>query len=143
MDQVVADHELKYQPLNAMAREFGYDREAITFLGLSRLRGIGFQTLIALDGRQGISRLIHERNVAEIVGRARRPIDVVERVPSWEEFSHKIWTLGQEMADKLSEQRIHFLSPCRLSLCLERVSLHHILPNTALSAEPSSMRAAL
>ena len=109
MDQVVADHELEYQPLNAMAREFGYDREAITFLGLSRLRGIGFQTLIALDGRQGISRLIHERNVAEIVGRARRPIDVVETVPGWEAFSHKIWTLGQEMADKLSEQRIHFL----------------------------------
>jgi DNA protecting protein DprA len=109
MDQVVANHELEYQPLNAMARELGYDREAITFLGLSRLKGIGFQTLNALDGRHGISRLIQERNVSEIVGRAQRPMGAGEKVPGWEEFSHKIWTLGQEMADKLAEHRIHFL----------------------------------
>ena len=92
-----------------MAREFGYDREAITFLGLSRLRGIGFQTLITLGGRDGISRLIDERNVAEIVSRAQRPVGAGKTTPGWEEFNRKIWTLGQEMADKLAEQRVHFL----------------------------------
>jgi predicted Rossmann fold nucleotide-binding protein DprA/Smf involved in DNA uptake len=109
MNRVVANHEFEYQPFNAMARELGYDREAITFLGLSRLKGIGFQTLFTLDGRAGISRLIDGRNVAEIAGRVEQPMSAGKATPSWDEFSHKIWTLGQEMADKLVEQRVHFL----------------------------------
>ena len=109
MNRVVANHEFEYQPFNAMARELGYDREAITFLGLSRLKGIGFQTLITLDGRAGISRLIDGRNVAEIAGRVEQPMSAGKTTPSWDEFSHKIWALGQEMADKLVEQRVHFL----------------------------------
>ena len=109
MDQVVANQEFEYQPLNAMAGELGYDRDAITFLGLSRLKGIGFQTLITLDGRAGISRLIDERDVAEIAGRVQQPLGVGKTTPKWNDFSQKIWTLGQEMADKLAEQRVHFL----------------------------------
>jgi hypothetical protein len=48
MDQVVATHELAYQPWQAMAHALGYDREAIAFLGLSHLKGVGFQTLASL-----------------------------------------------------------------------------------------------
>jgi DNA processing protein len=109
MDQVVANHEFEYQLLNPMACEFGYDRDAITFLGLSRLKGIGFQTLVTLDGRAGISRFIGERNVAEIAGRVQQPMGVGNTTPNWDDFSHKIWSLGQEMAGKLAEQRVHFL----------------------------------
>ena len=90
MNRVVANHEFEYQPFNAMARELGYDREAITFLGLSRLKGIGFQTLITLDGRAGISRLIDGRNVAEVAGRVEQPLIAGKATPSWDEFSHKI-----------------------------------------------------
>jgi DNA processing protein len=108
MDQVVAKDELEYQPLNVPC-ELGYDRQAITFLGLSRLKGIGFQTLITLGGRAGISRLIDERNVAEIAGRVQQPMGAAKTMPSWEKLSNEIWTLGQEMADKLAEQGVHFL----------------------------------
>ena len=56
MDQVVATRELEYPPSQAMAHALGNDREAIAFLGISRLKGVGFQTLAGLGGRAGISR---------------------------------------------------------------------------------------
>jgi DNA processing protein len=109
MDQVVANRELVYPPLKALLCELGYDREAITFLGLSRLKGIGFQTLIALDGRSGISRLIEGRNIADLAGRAQQPVVPGKTARGWDELSHKIWELGVELAEKLAEQRVHFL----------------------------------
>jgi DNA processing protein len=124
MDQVVANHELDYQPSNAVASELGYDREAITFLGLSRLKGIGFQTLSTLGGREGISRFIDERNVDEIAIRFHLPMGVGKSTPSWSEFSHKIWTLGREMADQLTKHRVLFLfaSDARFPTALARMT---------------------
>jgi DNA protecting protein DprA len=109
MDQVVTNHEIECQPANAAASEFGYDREAITFLGLSRLKGVSFQALSTLGGREGISRLIDERNVDEIAGRFHLPAGAGKSVSSWGEFSRKIWALGQELVDQLVKHRVLFL----------------------------------
>ena len=59
MDQVVATHELEYQPSQGMALALGYDREAIDFLGISRLKGIGFRHLRALRG--SVQKLVGSR----------------------------------------------------------------------------------
>ena len=66
MDQVIATAELEYPPAKAAAKELGHDREAIAFLGMSCLKGVGFQTLSGLGGRAGISKLLDERNVSEV-----------------------------------------------------------------------------
>jgi hypothetical protein len=55
MDQIVGTNESAYMPAKATAREPSFDREAIAFLGISRLQGVGFQTLFSLGGRAGIA----------------------------------------------------------------------------------------
>jgi hypothetical protein len=50
MDQIVTIPELNCQPTDTVARNLGYDREGIAFLGLSRLKGVGFHTLKTLGG---------------------------------------------------------------------------------------------
>ena len=67
MDHITATSELDYSPTRA--EELGYDREAIAFLGISRLKGVGFQTLSGLDGRAGIADLLDGRDVSEITKR--------------------------------------------------------------------------
>ena len=106
MDQVTPPDRLDYSP--AMAEEFGYDREAVAFLGISRLRGVGFQTLFGIGGRLGIVDLLETRNVAEV---AKRISVAANEAKSWDwdELSRKIFDLGRELAERLAEKRVRFL----------------------------------
>ena len=107
MDQVATTHELEYKPEKAMSCEFGYDREAIAFLGMSRLKGVGFQTLTGLGGRAGISQLLDRRSVSEFANQVFQP--GASKTTGWEEFSRKVWTLGQEVAQELIARRVRFI----------------------------------
>jgi DNA processing protein len=106
MDQITATHELDYSP--ARADELGYDREAIAFLGISRLKGIGFQTLFGLGGRAGITGLLDGRDVSEITKRIS-PQPNGPGKSDWDEFSRKIRTLGEELAESLIGKRVRFI----------------------------------
>jgi DNA processing protein len=108
MDQIVATHELDYQPAKATAMELGYDREAIAFLGISQLKGVGFQTLSGLGGRAGIAELLENRNISEIAKRVAQPPGTGKSA-CWEDFRRVIWSLGQEAVQPLIERRIRFL----------------------------------
>jgi DNA processing protein len=108
MDQIVAPHELDYQPAKAMAMELGYDREAIAFLGISQLKGVGFQTLSGLGGRAGIAELLENRNILEIAKRVAQPAGT-GKTACWEDFRRMIWSLGQEAAQPLIDRRVRFL----------------------------------
>jgi hypothetical protein len=44
MSEAIAIAEVVEPPLRAAAATLGYDREAVTLLGLSRLKGVGFQS---------------------------------------------------------------------------------------------------
>src|ERR1700733_14764632 len=89
MDQVTPPDRRDYSPV--MVEEFGYDREAVAFLGISRLKGVGFQTLFGIGGRSGIADLLETHNVTEV---ARR-ISVVPNAPAkswdWDELSRRIF----------------------------------------------------
>ena len=96
-----------------IAAALGYGREGIAFLGLSRLGGVGFQTLVKLGGRAGISELLDLKSVSEIETRltaagARLGRDSCLSV-EWEEFRQKIWHLGLDSARPLVERNIRFL----------------------------------
>ena len=105
MDQVTPTHALDYG--RASAEELGYDREAVAFLGISRLKGVGFQTLFNLGGRSGVAELLEARDVFEIAKRISAAPS--GRSSSWDEFSRNIFALGNELADHLTSHRIRFL----------------------------------
>jgi hypothetical protein len=92
MDQVTAAHELGYSP--ARVEAFGYDREAVAFLGISRLKGVGFQTLFGIGGRSGIADLLETRNVVEVARRISVPANGPGKSWDWDELSQKISGLG-------------------------------------------------
>lgn len=106
MDQVVASPEHNYLPAKATADVQPYDREAIAFLGISRLRGVGFKTLSELGGRSGIAKVLEEGDVSEITRRASPPPNTVAE---WSDFRRKILDLGNELAESLTRARVRFL----------------------------------
>jgi DNA processing protein len=107
MDQVTAAHELGYSP--ARVEAFGYDREAVAFLGISRLKGVGFQTLFGIGGRSGIADLLETRNVVEVARRISVPANGPEKSWDWDELSQKIFGLGRQLAEHLAEKQVRFL----------------------------------
>jgi DNA protecting protein DprA len=106
MDQVVASPEHDYSPAKATADGQTYDREALAFLGISRLRGVGFKTLSDIGGRTGIAKLLEGGDVSEITKRASLPPSTVA---DWSDFSRKILDLGNELAESLTRARVRFL----------------------------------
>jgi DNA processing protein len=106
MDQVVASHEHDYLPVKGLADGHTYDRETIAFLGISRLRGVGFKTLSDLGGRAGIARLLERGDVSEIT---KRVSPAPSAVADWDDFSRKILALGDELAESLTRKRVRFL----------------------------------
>jgi DNA processing protein len=106
MEQVVGPHEHEYLPAKAMADGHTYDSETIAFLGISRLRGVGFQTLSGLGGREGIARILEGGDVSEITKRVSPPPSTVA---DWADFSRKILALGEELAESLTRKRVRFL----------------------------------
>jgi DNA processing protein len=91
----------------------GYGREAIAFLGLSRLGGVGFNTLGKLGGRLGISELLESKSVSDVESRLKAAGARLGRdtcfSTGWDEFRQQIWHLGQESARPLVAQGIQFL----------------------------------
>jgi len=102
----MTSREHDYLPAKAKAEGYTYDREAIAFLGISRLRGVGFKTLSDLGGRAGIARLLDGGDISEITKRVSPP---PKAVADWDEFSRKILALGDEMAESLIRKRVRFL----------------------------------
>jgi DNA protecting protein DprA len=89
----------------------GYPTEAIAFLGISRLHGIGFQTMVRLGGRDSIRNIlkagdfqVFERSIADAGGRL--PSGAIPA--DWTALRRLIWQKGVESASHLIEAGVHF-----------------------------------
>jgi DNA processing protein len=109
MDQVSAPTVTDDRLQKELAKLLGYDREAVAFLGISRLKGVGFQTLGQLGGRAGIAELLDAKDASEIIHRIKLPPGHNSRPVSWEEFRQTIGTLGKEAVWPLVDRRVRFL----------------------------------
>ncbi len=90
--------------------ELGYGREAIAFLGIGRLKGVGFHTLARLGGRPGIRQLLDLKDMG-LVARHLSPqtsAAAAQARGDWDAFRREVWSLGQEIVQRLAEQRISF-----------------------------------
>jgi DNA processing protein len=89
----------------------GYPPEAIAFLGISALHGIGFQTMVRLGGRDGIQAIlkagdtqVFEQSIAEAGGKLP-----ARSVPSdWDVLRRLIWKQGSDIASNLADAEIQF-----------------------------------
>ena len=89
----------------------GYPTEAIAFLGISRLHGIGFQTMMRLGGRESIRAIlkagdvhVFERSIGDAGGRLppnSLPAD-------WTALRRLIWKKGVDSASRLIEAGVQF-----------------------------------
>jgi DNA processing protein len=87
----------------------GYPTEAIALLGISRIHGVGFQTMVRLGGRDSIRAIlkagdvhVFERSIAEAGGRLTAlPAD-------WIALHRLIWQLGIEAASHLVSAGVRF-----------------------------------
>lgn len=92
----------------------GFDPEAIAFLGISTLPGVGFQSLQRIGGREGLRHLL-ERRETGVLG--------VSSDVSWEQFGQRIWVEGKRVAALLGQHGVQLAFdgdegyPARL-LCL-------------------------
>lgn len=89
----------------------GYPTEAIAFLGISRLHGIGFQTMVRLGGRDSIRAILNanhvqvfERSIAEAGGR----LPSSDIPADWTALRRLIWKEGMDSASRLIEAGIQF-----------------------------------
>jgi DNA protecting protein DprA len=89
----------------------GYPTEAITFLGISRLHGVSFQTMMRLGGRDSIRAILEagdvrvfERSIVEAGGRFQGSA----LPPDWTALCHLIWQRGIETASKLIDAGVQF-----------------------------------
>jgi DNA processing protein len=113
MSEAIAIAEAVEPPLRAAAATLGYDREAVALLGLSRLKGVGFQTLTRLGGRQGVSALLDSKSVSNVIEKlseagARLGSEISPAEP-WDKFRERLWCVGLEVVRPLVEQKIRFL----------------------------------
>jgi DNA protecting protein DprA len=106
MDQVASAYDVGHVP--ERAQHLGYGREEIAFLGISRLKGVGFQRLSGLGGRADIAEALDARNITEIAKRVSQPPGT-GKSGSWEDFWNKILSLGQDAAQPLIERRVRLL----------------------------------
>jgi DNA processing protein len=89
----------------------GYPTEAIAFLGISRLHGIGFQTMVRLGGRDSIRAIlkaadvdVFERSIGDAGGRLPSgaiPVD-------WTALRRLICKKGVDSASRLLEAGVEF-----------------------------------
>ncbi len=91
--------------------EAGYSVEAIALLGISRIHGVGFQTLTKLGGRAGISSLL----CAKDVGTFSRSLSEAGGKPSagslpetWDALRRTIWQAGLATATTLADTGVRF-----------------------------------
>jgi DNA processing protein len=89
----------------------GYPTEAIAFLGISRLHGVGFQTMVRLGGRDSIHAIlkagdvcVFERSIAGAGGRL--PDNALPA--DWTALLRLIWQRGIETASQLVDAGIRF-----------------------------------
>jgi DNA processing protein len=113
MSEAIAVTEIVEPPLRAAAATLGYDREAVALLGLSRLKGVGFQTLTRLGGRPGISALLESKSVKNVIEKlseagARLGSEISPAEP-WDKFRERLWCVGLEVVRPLVDRKIRFL----------------------------------
>ena len=89
----------------------GYPTEAIAFLGISRLHGVGFQTMVRLGGRDSIRAIlkagdvhVFERSVGDAGGRL--PPNTLPA--DWTALRRLIWQKGVDSASHLIEAGVRF-----------------------------------
>ena len=113
MNYVATLPEIQDARAKAAATALGYGREAIAFLGISSLSGVGFQTLGKLGGRAGIASILDSKSVpmvAERLTAAGAKIGKDEDLAvGWDEFRQNIWRLGQDLVRPLVESNVRFL----------------------------------
>jgi DNA protecting protein DprA len=89
----------------------GYPPEAIAFLGISSLHGIGFQTMVRLGGQDGIRAIlkaadirVFERSIADAGGR----IAATDLPADWNALRRLIWQQGIDATSHLADAGIQF-----------------------------------
>jgi DNA processing protein len=89
----------------------GYPPEAIAFLGISTLHGIGFQTMVRLGGRDAIRAILQaadirvfERGIAEAGGR----MAATDLPADWSALRRVIWQQGIDTTSHLADAGIQF-----------------------------------
>jgi len=89
----------------------GYPTEAIAFLGISELQGIGFQTMFRLGGREGIRDILKagdERQFAQAVAEAGGRLTADSLRNGWGELRRRIWANGTQIAGVLADSGVNF-----------------------------------
>lgn len=113
MNHVALLQEAHDPHAKATAAALGYGREAIAFLGLSCLPGVGFQTLGKLGGRAGIGKMLDSQSVSVIAQQLSAAGARIGREDSlladWDKFRQNLWRLGQGLARELTERNVRFL----------------------------------
>ena len=106
MDQIASAYD--FGETTERARQLGYDREAIAFLGISQLKGVGFQTLSGFGGRADVAKALETQSIPDIAKKVSQPPGTGE-AGRWEDFWRMIWTLGQDAARPLIERGVRLL----------------------------------
>ncbi len=91
--------------------EAGYSVEAIALLGISRIHGVGFQTLTKLGGRSGIRELLQAKDVAVFsrsVSEAGGKLSASSLPADWDALRRTIWQAGLESATALADADVRF-----------------------------------
>jgi len=89
----------------------GYPTEAIAFLGISRLHGIGFQTMVRLGGRDSIRVILKAGDVQafeQSFGEAGGRLASGALPADWTAFRRLIWKKGVDSASRLIEAGVQF-----------------------------------
>jgi DNA processing protein len=89
----------------------GYPTEAIAFLGISRLHGVGFQTMVRLGGCDSIRSIlkagdvhVFERSIGDAGGR----LAAGEIPADWTTLRRLIWKKGVDSASRLIDASVRF-----------------------------------
>lgn len=83
-----------------------YTPEAIALLGISALHGIGFQTMVRLRGREGVSDILKAQSLPAFersIGDAGGRISTASIPDNWPELKRLIWTTGSDAVSRLRD----------------------------------------
>jgi DNA protecting protein DprA len=89
----------------------GYPPEAIAFLGISRLHGVGFQTMVRLGGRDGVQTLLKAGDVAGFqhrISEAGGKLTSNSTPADWDALRRIIWKQGKETVSQLAAAGVQF-----------------------------------
>src|SRR5688572_1248641 len=90
----------------------GYSAEAVAFLGISQLPGVGPQTLRRIGNRAAIRTIIEEKSaesfVQTLVKAGGRP-SLDQPSQDWDQLRRVIWSLGRSLVLRLLDKGVTLL----------------------------------